>query len=239
MLFLLSFAILVTPLSSQQTRNLNEDGAPTGKRKSSTLKTVITKGSDQYLFVFQNLKGDTLKTITSSSMDSINRNGITKLFYINGTVQYSKSYTNNKLNGTTIRYYDNGKRMSVVELQKDSITNKKSYSQEGTEIKYIEDEIHPTFENKNIDAFRTYLCDNVRYPVEALEKNQTGKYTVQFIVTETGKIDDIRISGGRDPSIIKDIIRVTKKSETKWKAGYRFGEPMNVKYSYYINYYGR
>jgi hypothetical protein len=235
-LLLICFMLWAIQLSAQKITYLDKDGNETIKNRALYVETVLPKTSELYCIVKQNMRGDTLSTIYCSSVNPLVREGATKLFSENGNLNYLKLYSNNKLNGTLKRFYDNGKTMSIVEFNQDSIVYKRSYDKNELEIEYINDYILPKFKNKSIDLFRKYLVENMNYPQSAIKKKKTGKFKVEFSITVSGKIDNIIIIGDKVPEIENEIIRVLKNTDNEWTPAFIYGEPTAHKYSMTLNF---
>ncbi len=59
-------------------------------------------------------------------------------------------------------------------------------------------------------ALMKYLSEHIRYPAIAQENNIQGRVTVQFVVTKTGKIGEVKVLRGKDPDLDKEAVRVVK-----------------------------
>ncbi len=68
------------------------------------------------------------------------------------------------------------------------------------------------FQGGDIEDFRDWVQKNLVYPPEAIEKGIFGKVTVQFAVSSAGKISDVKILRGVDPSLDKETVRVLESS---------------------------
>jgi antitoxin component YwqK of YwqJK toxin-antitoxin module len=235
-LLLICFILETTTLYAQQIQYFDKTGNKTDQTKAFYFEKILTIDSHRFFNVRQNMNGDTLSTITCSSLDPIIRDGITKLYYKNGKLHYLKTYSDNKLNSTLKRFYESGQIMSIVEFSLDSVLNKCSFNEKGNEIEYINDSIAPKFMNNSIDSFRSYLLKNFYYPERAIKKHKTGKFKVGFTITESGQIDNITIIGEEIPEFKNEITRVIYSTNGKWIAGLSYGEPSRIKYSMTINF---
>ncbi len=79
-------------------------------------------------------------------------------------------------------------------------------------------------------ALMQWLRDNIKYPVIAAENGVEGRVIVQFVVSKTGSISDVRVARGVDPSLDKEAIRVVS-SMPKWTPGKQNGTTVNVRYT--------
>jgi protein TonB len=93
---------------------------------------------------------------------------------------------------------------------------------------YTEVETPPRFPGGN-KALREYLSNNIQYPVKALKKRLEGTVVLQFVVTKTGTVDDIKVLRGVHSSLDSEAIRVVKLLP-KWEPGIKDGHAVNVYY---------
>ena len=55
-----------------------------------------------------------------------------------------------------------------------------------------------------------YIRDHLKYPPVAAENNIQGRVIVQFVVTKTGKVGEVKVARGKDPDLDKEAVRVVK-----------------------------
>lgn len=75
-----------------------------------------------------------------------------------------------------------------------------------------------------------YLNDNIQYPVIAAENGIQGRVTLEFVVSETGAISDVKVIQKLDPSCDKEAMRVIQ-SMPKWIPGMQNGRAVKVYYT--------
>ena len=85
------------------------------------------------------------------------------------------------------------------------------------------------------DAINKYLAKTIKYPVKAAEANIQGRVVCQFVINEDGSIVNIEVIRGADPILNKEAIRVIKNMP-KWNPGMKDGKPVNVRYTFPINF---
>lgn len=83
----------------------------------------------------------------------------------------------------------------------------------------------PTF-NGNLNQ---WLLQNMKYPVEAINKKEQGKVIVQFIVSENGEVSEPKIIRSVSPALDKEACRVVL-AMPKWNPGKLKGKPVAVRY---------
>lgn len=79
-------------------------------------------------------------------------------------------------------------------------------------------------------ALMQWLRDNIDYPVIAAENGIEGRVIVQFVVSKTGAISDVRVARSVDPSLDKEAVRVVS-SMPNWTPGKQNGSAVNVRYT--------
>ena len=84
-------------------------------------------------------------------------------------------------------------------------------------------------------ALIKYISENMKYPQEALDKNISGRVIVNFVVTKTGNIADIKIKRSSSPLLDDEAIRIVK-SFPKFTPGKIKGEPVNTLYTLPIKF---
>jgi TonB family protein len=75
-----------------------------------------------------------------------------------------------------------------------------------------------------------YLTKNLRYPADARKANVKGRVFVQFVVTETGGIESLRILKGIGFGCDEEAVRVVSQMPN-WTPGKQNGQPVAVQYN--------
>lgn len=80
------------------------------------------------------------------------------------------------------------------------------------------------------NALTTYLVNNIKYPDSARKKGKQGIVYVQFVVSKTGVISNVKVlkgvAGGSE--LNDEAVRVVKQMPA-WKPGTKDGKPIAVK----------
>lgn len=84
-------------------------------------------------------------------------------------------------------------------------------------------------------ALLKYVADHIRYPAMAQENNIQGRVIVQFVVTKTGSVGEVKVVRGKDPDLDKEAVRVVK-SLPKFVPGKMNGHAVNVWYTLPIQF---
>lgn len=89
-------------------------------------------------------------------------------------------------------------------------------------------EIQPEFPGGEGELAK-YLSNNIKYPVICQENNIQGQVVVQFVVSTTGIITDLKVVKGADKYLDAEAIRVLKLMP-RWLPGKQGGVPVNVRF---------
>lgn len=84
-------------------------------------------------------------------------------------------------------------------------------------------------------ALLKWVGEHIRYPSVAQENNIQGKVVVQFVVTKTGSIGQVKVVRSKDPDLDKEAVRVVK-SLPKFVPGKMNGHAVNVWYTLPITF---
>lgn len=95
-------------------------------------------------------------------------------------------------------------------------------------------EVMPQFPGGD-EALRKWLQDNIQFPTIAAEKGIQGRVVVRFVVSPSGKIENVSIQKSIDPACDKEAIRVVK-TMPDWIPGKMGGKGVYVYFSLPINF---
>ena len=76
----------------------------------------------------------------------------------------------------------------------------------------------PTFNGGDANEFSKWVNENVRYPDKCRQSKVQGRVTLQFTVTETGKVADVKVLRGVNPELDKEATRVVSEAPD-WTPG--------------------
>lgn len=85
------------------------------------------------------------------------------------------------------------------------------------------------------DELQKYLSNNIRYPVVALENGVQGRVICEFVVNSDGKVTNVRIVRGVDPTLDAEALRVINAMPL-WKPGKQRGKAVKVRYTLPVNF---
>ena len=100
----------------------------------------------------------------------------------------------------------------------------------GDIVPYTSVEVKPTFNGGDADAFVKYVQQNLKYPQRAIENEEQGRVTVNFVVDQNGKIQNAKVVKGVSELLDAEALRVINNAPdwTPAKAG---GKAIPVTYS--------
>ncbi len=87
----------------------------------------------------------------------------------------------------------------------------------------------PTFPGGDAELMK-YLSSHINYPPMAMENNIQGRVIVQFVVTKTGKVGEVKVVRSVDRDLDREAVRVVK-SLPDFIPGKMNGQPVNVWYT--------
>ena len=110
---------------------------------------------------------------------------------------------------------------------------------EGPEEEEIEEEAipfqlveqKPSFRGGDANQFSKWVNERLVYPEIAKENGVQGKVMIQFTVENDGRVTNVRVLRGVDPSIDKEAVRVVSSSP-KWTPGKQRDRAVRVTYTF-------
>lgn len=80
-------------------------------------------------------------------------------------------------------------------------------------------------------ALMSFINKNIKYPQVAQDNGIQGKVIVQFVVTKTGKVGEVKVARGVDKDLDREAIRVCKMLPAFSPGRNAVGDPVNVWYT--------
>jgi len=106
--------------------------------------------------------------------------------------------------------------------------------EEEEEVLFAIVEDKPLFNGKDAEtAFREWVYSKVVYPPVAQENGISGRVFIEFAISRTGDVEDVRLLRGVDPLLDNEAMRVIRMSP-KWTPGKQRGKPVKVKYQFQL-----
>jgi len=104
--------------------------------------------------------------------------------------------------------------------------------EEEEEVMFAIVENKPLFNGMDAEqGFRDWVGKNTNYPTVAQENGISGRVYVEFTISKTGEVTDVKLLRGVDPLLDNEALRVIKASP-KWTPGMQRGKPVRVKYQF-------
>lgn len=114
---------------------------------------------------------------------------------------------------------------------------KKKYVEGRSVVPYSECDIPPTFlGSAEPSSFLVkWVYTYLRYPQSCVDEGVQGRVLVDFIITEKGKVTDVKVLRGADPRLDEEAVRVIKASPD-WKPGKVRGQKVSSEVSMYVEF---
>lgn len=93
----------------------------------------------------------------------------------------------------------------------------------------------PTFRGGDVNKFREWVQQRIKYPQIAAENGIQGKVFIMFVVEPDGSVSNVTILRGVDPALDNEAKRVVESSP-KWAPGKQRGAPVRVRFSITVNF---
>jgi len=100
---------------------------------------------------------------------------------------------------------------------------------------FLRAETMPSFQGGDLNTFRKWVQDNVRFPQIALENGIQGRVTLTFVIEKDGRLTNIQVLQTPDRSLSEEAIRVLNKSP-KWSPGKQRNQTVRVKYTLPVDF---
>ena len=114
----------------------------------------------------------------------------------------------------------------VVEVEEEEIEDDQPF---------IKVEKMPSFQGGDLNKFRNWVQERVRYPQIAQENGVSGKVVLSFVVEKDGTLTNIEVLQSPDRSLADEAVRVLKTSP-KWEPGQQRNPPVRVKYTLPVDF---
>lgn len=203
------------------------------KNGKAVFKGIYINNEREGVFVNYDTLGNVLSTKTYQR-DTLD--GPYTSYWSNGIIKESGNYSKGKKIGEWTGHYESGK---LALSEKYNGSEDRSYSstyldEAGNAIALDKIESPPLFPG-GIDKFYSFLGRNIKYPIDAAERNIQGNVFISFTITETGAIEDIKIDRKLYPSLDQEALRVIRMCP-KWIPGKLFGKNARVLYNIPIKF---
>ena len=96
-------------------------------------------------------------------------------------------------------------------------------------------ETMPSFQGGDLNKFRAWVQQNIRFPQIALENGIKGRVVLSFVIEKDGRLTNIQVLQSPDRSLSDEAIRVLSKSP-KWSPGKQRNQVVRVKYTLPVDF---
>ena len=96
-------------------------------------------------------------------------------------------------------------------------------------------ETMPSFQGGDLNTFRNWVQQNVRFPQIALENGIQGRVVVTFVIEKDGTLTNIEVLQAPDRSLSEEAVRVLETSP-KWEPGMQSNKAVRVKYTLPVDF---
>lgn len=96
-------------------------------------------------------------------------------------------------------------------------------------------ETMPSFQGGDLNKFRAWVHQNIRFPQIALENGIQGRVVLSFVIEKDGRLTNIQVLQSPDRSLSDEAIRVLSKSP-KWSPGKQRNQVVRVKYTLPVDF---
>ncbi|WP_295938741.1 energy transducer TonB [uncultured Alistipes sp.] len=100
---------------------------------------------------------------------------------------------------------------------------------------FLTAETMPKFQNGDLNAFRTWVMQNVKFPQAMLEASIGGRVVLSFVIDKDGRLTNIEVLQSPDRMLSEEAIRVLNKSP-KWSPGLQRNQAVKVKYTLPVDF---
>ena len=106
---------------------------------------------------------------------------------------------------------------------------------ENTEVIQQVEVAEETFQGGDLNTFRNWVQQNVKFPQIALENGIQGRVVLSFVIEKDGRLTNIQVLQTPDRSLSEEAIRVLNKSP-KWSPGKQRNQVVRVKYTLPVDF---
>lgn len=155
--------------------------------------------------------------LSDSSITDENGNGYSKGFWKDGTIEHYGLYAGGEKEGDWTYYYKNGKPSAIEKLKGGQHVSATCYDEKANASSHCEMEVESEFPG-GASAWIRYLSakmSNSNFPKEYFDGKIYGEVVLQFIVDQTGKVNDVEVIKSLDPALDNIALQVVQHSP-KW-----------------------
>ena len=124
--------------------------------------------------------------------------------------------------------YEDRQPVAAADTLKGKDSEKKAKEKEPVPFQFLGQQ--PKFNGGDANEFSKWVAQNLRYPEKSRQSKVQGRVTLQFTITETGKVTDVKVLRGVNEELDKEAVRVVSESPL-WTPGKdKDGEVVPIKF---------
>lgn len=143
-------------------------------------------------------------------------------------MQLGKYAAGKKRDSTWVAFHPNGKPLSMLNFRDDVLESQQCFNAKGKIITCAQDRL-PEFPGGMRGLIR-YLTNNMEFPPNLVSTHPYAKVIVQFVVSERGKIEDIKLLKPAHTDFNSEALRIIRHMPD-WEPGIQNGLPVRVYYT--------
>ena len=93
----------------------------------------------------------------------------------------------------------------------------------------------PEFQGGNLNSFRNWVMENLKYPSELYREGTEGRVVVNFVIEHDGALSSIKVIRPPNPLFTDAVVQVLERSPL-WKPGIQEGKTVRVKYTLPVDF---
>jgi TonB family protein len=114
----------------------------------------------------------------------------------------------------------------------EAVTSTVAFPQDTTKIvPFTVVDVKPKFQGGDENLFTKWVASQLVYPELAVKDSIQGRVILQFVVSEKGKVEDVKVVKGVYNLLDKEAHRVISQSPD-WEPGLQDGKPVKVRYTF-------
>lgn len=106
-------------------------------------------------------------------------------------------------------------------------------AEEDEPVPFQSAEVKPMFQGGDANNFAKWVNEHLIYPEDAQKAKKQGRVVVQFTITKTGKMENVKVLRGTFKSLDEEALRIVKSSPV-WEPGKMQGKAVDVTYTFPI-----
>lgn len=205
--------------------------------RSASYYRIVSKSGGKLTARDYFLHGGLQMEAEISSEDPLVKDGIATFYDDAGKKESQGNFKNNNRMGVWTWWVNDGKDSLVNEYDENGFKQRiwppsSTSPQKDGVFSYVE--TMPEFPGGE-EAMLKYVGRNVKYPAKAAAENITGRVVVQFVVTKTGSITDVKVVKSVREDLDEAAMQVVRDMPN-WKPGVQNKKPVNVFFNLPINF---